>query len=104
MVDCFINHIFMYVHMYGVVGSRCLKTLEGPQNSPVDSLSFDLSGQYLAAGGNGICVWVVKEWNVVTQQTSHTDRVTGLKFGSPTSSFLASTSLDRSLKIYSAPQ
>jgi len=91
---------FYYYFYY----SRCLKELDGPNSGPVASVTFDLSGQYLAAGGSGVVVWVVKEWNSITSQSAHTEKVTAIKFGYPDASFLATTSLDRTLKFFSAAE
>ncbi len=46
-------------------------------------------------------VFVVKEWTQLAALGGHTGPVTCVKFG-PDASFLASTSLDRSLKFWSA--
>jgi len=67
-------------------------------------LSFDYSGKYLAVGGDDIKVFALTSTDKLLEQvvslSDHTSTVTGVKFGQHCS-FLASTSMDRSLKIFS---
>uniref|UniRef100_A0AAV1T825 Pre-mRNA-processing factor 19 n=1 Tax=Peronospora matthiolae TaxID=2874970 RepID=A0AAV1T825_9STRA len=69
----------------------------------IHSISFDASGSHLAVA-SAQTVQVLKEvsknsWEVVKSFSDHKAAVTGVQFA-PDSSFLASTSMDRSLKIY----
>ncbi|KAG7397186.1 Pre-mRNA-processing factor 19 [Phytophthora boehmeriae] len=69
----------------------------------IHSVNFDASGSHLAVA-SGQAVQVLKEvsknkWEVVKTMSDHKAAVTGVQFA-PDSSFLASTSMDRSLKIY----
>ncbi|KAF4320296.1 hypothetical protein BBO99_00005486 [Phytophthora kernoviae] len=69
----------------------------------IHSVNFDASGSHLAVA-SGQVVQVLKEvsknnWEVVKTMSDHKAAVTGVQFA-PDSSFLASTSMDRSLKIY----
>ncbi|GMF54353.1 unnamed protein product [Phytophthora fragariaefolia] len=69
----------------------------------IHSINFDASGSHLAVA-SAQTVQVLKEvsknhWEVVKTFTDHKAAVTGVQFA-PDSSFLASTSMDRSLKIY----
>jgi pre-mRNA-processing factor 19 len=69
---------------------------------PIHQVSFDPSGSYLAAAGTSI--QVLKEvgkasWEVVKTFEDHKAAVTSVQFA-PDSSYLASTSMDRSLKFY----
>ncbi|RLN87702.1 hypothetical protein BBJ28_00013864 [Nothophytophthora sp. Chile5] len=69
----------------------------------IHALSFDASGSHLAVASAQV-VQVLKEvsknqWEVVKTLDDHKAAVTGVQFA-PDSSFLASTSMDRSLKIY----
>jgi pre-mRNA-processing factor 19 len=68
------------------------------------SVSFDNSGKYLAAAGSNIRIFyfVDKLLAPLTTLAAHSALVTDVKFG-PHCSFLASTSMDRTLKIW-APQ
>jgi len=67
--------------------------------SPVSSVSFDLSGQYLAfAAENRIYLHVVKDWDQIKQLDCHTKLVTAVCWGKSASSVI-STSADRTIKI-----
>ncbi|TFJ88734.1 hypothetical protein NSK_000303 [Nannochloropsis salina CCMP1776] len=78
---------------------KCVQTLDAGE--PVQTVSFDTSGQYLAlAAGTRTQVLLSKEWSAVAEFQDHTDKVTALKFGYPASGFLATASLDRTVKVY----
>ncbi|KAI9919696.1 hypothetical protein PsorP6_017312 [Peronosclerospora sorghi] len=67
------------------------------------SISFDASGSHVAVA-SAQAIAVLKEvsknhWDVVKTFSDHKAAVTGVQFA-PDSSFLASTSMDRSLKLY----
>ncbi|UIZ28629.1 hypothetical protein KXD40_009411 [Peronospora effusa] len=69
----------------------------------IHAISFDASGSYLAVA-SAQSVQVLAEvskncWEVVKSFSDHKAAVTGVQFAQD-SSFLASTSMDRSLKIY----
>jgi pre-mRNA-processing factor 19 len=69
----------------------------------IHSINFDASGSHLAVA-SAQSVQVLKEksknhWEVIKTLSDHKAAVTGVQFA-PDSSFLASTSMDRSLKIY----
>ncbi|KAL4167944.1 hypothetical protein KRP22_011351 [Phytophthora ramorum] len=69
----------------------------------IHSVNFDASGSHLAVA-SAQTVQVLKEvsknqWEVVKTLSDHKAAVTGAQFA-PDSSFLASTSMDRSLKIF----
>lgn len=65
----------------------------------VKSLSFDQSGTYLAIAGTDMRIYLCKQWQELKVFTDHTDMTTGVKFGQH-ASFIASASMDRSLKFY----
>ncbi|KAH3758129.1 MOS4-associated complex 3A [Pelomyxa schiedti] len=70
--------------------------------APVNAVRFDYSGIYLAAGSSSIDVFRKgKTFDKVGKFTEHTGAVTDVAFG-PDARFLASTSRDRTLKIYGA--
>jgi pre-mRNA-processing factor 19 len=81
--------------------------LRGPKNvhtsrldTQVVSLDYDYSGKYLAAAtGSEIRIFTGKTLDHVTTLDGHTDAVTGVKFGRD-ARFLASTSMDRTLKVW----
>ncbi|KAK1935401.1 Pre-mRNA-processing factor 19 2 [Phytophthora citrophthora] len=69
----------------------------------INAINFDASGSHLAVA-SAQSVQVLKEvsknkWEVVKTLNDHKASVTGIQFA-PDSSFLASTSMDRSLKLY----
>jgi len=66
------------------------------------SVSFDLSGQFLACGaGSDVGIYLAKTWDVVATYKGHSDAVTSVAW-SPTANYLATTSMDRNLKFFSA--
>lgn len=67
----------------------------------VQAVAFDPSGQYLGvAAGTGIKVYLAKAWSPVAEFNDHSDKITALEFGHPASAFLATASLDRTVKVY----
>jgi len=67
---------------------------------PVSTVTFDKSGQYLACGaGNETKLFLVKQWESIHTLKDHTGPVTDMCFSS-NASYLASASMDRSLKFY----
>jgi len=76
------------------------KTITLDENEEIKSLSFDKSGNYLAVAGTNIQVYVVKQWDLLRTLSDHTGMVTSVKFGK-NASFIASASMDRSLKYFS---
>lgn len=75
------------------------KTLAMEDNYEVRSLKFDQSGTYLAVAGTDVRVYLSKQWQELTKFTDHEDIATGVVFGQ-NAQFVASTSMDRKLKIY----
>lgn len=68
-------------------------------DSGIGSLAFDNSGTYLAVGAETTGVYLTKGWDLVKTWSDHKDKVTAVKFGN-NASFFASTSMDRTLKIF----
>lgn len=66
----------------------------------VKSLSFDHSGTYLAIAGTDVRVYLCKQWQELKVLDDHTALATGIAFGQ-NASYIASSSMDRSLKFYS---
>jgi len=66
----------------------------------VKSLCFDQSGTYLAVAGTDVRVYVCKQWQELKVFNDHTALATGVCFGQ-NSVFIASASMDRSLKVFS---
>jgi len=69
--------------------------------SGVNHLSFDASGSYLAVAAKDIRIFnTTKKWDAVKSFDNHSATVTCVKFGAD-ASYVASTSMDRTLKIFS---
>uniref|UniRef100_H2YDK7 Pre-mRNA-processing factor 19 n=1 Tax=Ciona savignyi TaxID=51511 RepID=H2YDK7_CIOSA len=76
------------------------KTLTMADDYEVRSLTFDQSGSYLAVGGTDVRVYLCKQWQELKAFSDHTAVATGVRFGK-NAKFLASSSMDRSLKFFS---
>jgi len=71
-----------------------------PIDGQVSAINFDYSGNYLAVAGNQINIYQSgKTFSPVQVYSEHPALVTDVKFGHNTS-FFASSSMDRSLKIW----
>ncbi|CAI5444205.1 unnamed protein product [Caenorhabditis angaria] len=77
-----------------------LKTLATEQKQPINELSFDMTGTFLAIGGQNVQVIHVKTWQDVANLNEHTAPVTGVRFGENARS-LVTSSMDKSLRIFS---
>jgi pre-mRNA-processing factor 19 len=88
------------VRLWDLRKLKNFKNLNMEGGGVVSSVTFDHSGSYLACGGNDIRVFVVKQWEEIAAFKAHTSAVTGVRFGKH-AQFLASTSMDRSLKFHS---
>jgi len=75
------------------------QTITNPDMKNTADIDFDLSGSYLAVGGQDLRVFSTKDWDLVKAWGDHVDQVTGVKFGKD-AEFLASVSKDRCLKIW----
>lgn len=75
------------------------KTITLDEAYEVKSLCFDQSGTYLAVAGSDIRIYLCKQWDNLKTFTDHTALATGVRFGQH-AHFLASVSMDRTLKIY----
>jgi pre-mRNA-processing factor 19 len=65
----------------------------------VKGLCFDQSGTYLAVAGSDVRAYLCKQWNELAIFNDHTATATGVRFGT-NATFIASTSMDRSLKFF----
>lgn len=54
---------------------------------------------YLGIAGTDVRVYQVKQWDLLKTFNDHTAVATGVRFGS-NANYIASTSIDRSLKFY----
>ncbi|XP_034251820.1 pre-mRNA-processing factor 19 [Thrips palmi] len=75
------------------------KTLQLDNNFEIKDLCFDQSGTYLALAGTDVRVYLCKQWQELKVFNDHTAMATGVRFGR-NAQYLASTSMDRTLKIY----
>eukprot|EP01111_Echinosteliopsis_oligospora_P002455 TRINITY_DN1366_c0_g1_i1.p1 TRINITY_DN1366_c0_g1~~TRINITY_DN1366_c0_g1_i1.p1 ORF type:complete len:497 (-),score=186.88 TRINITY_DN1366_c0_g1_i1:32-1522(-) len=83
---------------------RNLKNFHTIALTEVASVSFDYSGAFLSvAHANSVSVYGGKAFPHIQTWTDHTARVTDVCFG-PDAKFLASSSLDRSFKIFTQPE
>jgi len=78
---------------------RNFETLQLDEGYEVRDLCFDSSGTYLAVAGSDVRVYHCKKWTELKVLSEHTAMATGVRFGGH-SQFLASTSMDRTLKVY----
>lgn len=78
-------------------------TITPQVGQPIRSVSFDHSGQYLAAAGSDVWVYHGKQFSLVKTFSDHKDCVTGVRFGKD-AQFLVTSSMDRSLKIFGTVQ
>ncbi|RWS07303.1 pre-mRNA-processing factor 19-like protein [Dinothrombium tinctorium] len=67
----------------------------------VKDLYFDRSGTYLAVAGTDVRIYISKQWENLKTFADHTALATGVRFGE-NARYIASTGMDRTLKIYSA--
>jgi len=76
------------------------RTIPSTSVEPINYLEFDNSGSYLAVAGPDVAVYTCKQWETVKTWTDHSKEVTAVKFGN-NADWFATTSKDRSLKIFS---
>jgi len=76
------------------------KTLQLDEGYEIKDLCFDQSGTYLAVAGTDIRVYICKLWQELKVFNDHTAMATGVRFGR-NAQFIASASMDRTLKLYS---
>ncbi|KAA0203070.1 hypothetical protein HAZT_HAZT004192 [Hyalella azteca] len=87
------------VRLWDLRKLRNFKTLQLDEGYEVTDLCFDRSGTYLAVAGTDVRVYLCKQWTELRVFTDHTALATGVRFSADAAS-LASTSMDRTLKIY----
>lgn len=75
------------------------KTIQMGDGYDISDLCFDQSGTYLAVAGTDIRVYLCKQWQELKVFNDHTAMATGVRFGKH-AQYLASTSMDRTLKLY----
>ncbi|CAF0992216.1 unnamed protein product [Rotaria sp. Silwood1] len=75
------------------------KTITLEDRYEICDLVFDQSGMYLGVAGTDVRVYQAKQWDLLKVFNDHTAVATGIRFGS-NANYLASSSMDRSLKFY----
>jgi pre-mRNA-processing factor 19 len=68
----------------------------------INSLRFDMSGQYLGAAGQDVRIYMAKTWAEVTSYSAHEDDITDVCFGE-SASFILTSSRDSTVKLYGDP-
>lgn len=77
------------------------KTFTLDEGYKINSLAFDNYGQYLAIGGTDVHVVKAKDGSTITTFNDNTAEITALHW-SPLAQGLMSSSLDRTVRFYSA--
>ncbi|XP_003385193.1 PREDICTED: pre-mRNA-processing factor 19-like [Amphimedon queenslandica] len=90
------------VQLWDLRNLKNFETINLGKGYEVKNVSFDVSGTYLAIAGTDIQVYLCKQWDQLATLKDHTSVVNGIKFGH-NASFLASCSMDRTLRFF-APQ
>lgn len=75
------------------------KTIQLDEGYQIKDLCFDQSGTYLAIAGTDIRVYLCRQWQELKVFNDHTAMATGVRFGRH-AQYIASTSMDRTLKLY----
>ncbi|XP_061383471.1 pre-mRNA-processing factor 19 [Danaus plexippus] len=75
------------------------KSIQLDEGYVIRELRFDQSGTYLGVAGSDVRVFLCRQWQELRVLADHTAAATGLRFGRD-AAYLASTSMDRTLKIY----
>ena len=76
------------------------KTIPLEEGYQIKDLFFDQTGNYLAVAGTDVRVYISKQWDNIKTFVDHTSMATGVRIAQ-NASYICSTSMDRSLKIYS---
>ena len=87
------------VRLWDLRKLRNFKTLTLDEGYEVRDLCFDNSGTYLAVAGTDVRVYLCKQWQDLKIFNDHTAMATGVRFGAH-ATYVASTSMDRTLKLY----
>merc|ERR1712156_651480 len=87
------------VRLWDLRKLKNFKTLNLDEGYEVRDLCFDNSGTYLAVAGTDVRVYQCKQWQDLKIFNDHTALATGIRFGTH-GSYIASTSMDRTLKLY----
>lgn len=78
---------------------KIFKTIE--INNEIRSIKFDKSGSYLGVVGANLKLFNMKTWNLFAEFNDHSDIITDVDFARDCR-YIATTSMDRNMKIYSS--
>jgi len=87
------------VKLWDLRKRKVFHTFDLPKDFNLSSVAWDHSGSYLAASGSDIRLFVGKTLNHMATFSGHNGQVTDVKWGKD-AHFLASSSMDRSLKFW----
>lgn len=87
------------VRLWDLRKLKNFKTLPLEEGYEIRDLCFDQSGTYLAVAGTDVRVYLCKQWQDLKVFNDHTAMATGVRFGRH-AQYIASTSMDRTLKLY----
>jgi len=93
------------VRLWDLRKSLCFQTIRvSEDNAPANCVTFDYSGNYVAVGGPTLSVHYFEaraNTTPVTTLSGHDGPITSVAFG-PSASFLVSSSMDRTIKLWEA--
>eukprot|EP01100_Stratorugosa_tubuloviscum_P011108 TRINITY_DN488_c1_g1_i1.p1 TRINITY_DN488_c1_g1~~TRINITY_DN488_c1_g1_i1.p1 ORF type:complete len:488 (+),score=185.78 TRINITY_DN488_c1_g1_i1:151-1614(+) len=87
------------VKLWDLRKSKVLHSIKLESGHELNSIDFDYSGTYVVTAGADIRVFVTKSMEHTATFSNHNAQVTGVKFGQ-NASFLVSSSMDRTIKIF----
>ena len=92
------------VRLHDVTRHRCFRVLTSPEAAPLTCLRGDAAGDVIAAGSGGgsflIYVWAVRTGKLLDSLSGHTAPIVGVRFAPHGHPYLASTSWDKSLRLW----
>lgn len=89
-----------HIRLWDLRKLKNFKSIPLDEDYVVKDLCYDQTGNYLAVAGKDVRIYISKHWDNIKTFVDHTAQVTGVRFAE-NASYICSTSLDRSLKIYS---
>ncbi|KAH9398621.1 Pre-mRNA-processing factor 19 [Tyrophagus putrescentiae] len=89
-----------YIRLWDLRKLKNFKSIPLDDDYVVKDLCYDKTGNYLAVAGKDVRIYISKHWENIKTFVDHHSPVTGVRFAE-NASYICSTSLDRSLKIYS---
>lgn len=87
------------IKLWDLRKKKSFKSIQLADGYEVCDVSFDHSGTYLAVAGSDVRIYLCKQWTELKVFNDHTAAATGVRFGR-NATYIASTSMDRTLKLY----